>query len=105
MITGCLMINPFKRVISLMKLQKLSLFFFATVFFFCLIVLECKIEPVSSENTDAEKSKVKVILPENINPQLYRVFIITDSTDSIIYFEKAQNKELQISVSLQKNQK
>lgn len=67
---------------------------------FLLIVqlVHCKLDPISSIDKQSEKSRFTVTVPDDVSADLYKISVL-DSVDTMVYFENAKSKSIQLTVS------
>jgi fibronectin type 3 domain-containing protein/NAD-dependent dihydropyrimidine dehydrogenase PreA subunit len=61
-------------------------------------MVHCKLDTTSPTEFQSDKSRVTVTVPEDVNADLYKISVL-DSTDTLVYFENAKSKNIQVTVS------
>jgi fibronectin type 3 domain-containing protein len=66
---------------------------------FCAITLvKCKINSNNPSDYQPEQTKLTVTVPADVDADIYRVSVLVEGSDTIIYYENAKSNDIQVSV-------
>jgi fibronectin type 3 domain-containing protein len=63
-----------------------------------LQLVHCKLDTTLPTENQSEKSRLTVTVPDEVSADLYKISVL-DSADTIVYFENAKSKKIQVTVS------
>lgn len=75
---------------------------FVVTLLLILQLVHCKLDTTSPTEYQSEKKRFTLTVPDDVSADLYKISVF-DSADTVVYFEKANSKTIQVSVSSRLN--